>query len=285
MGRWVIRTPLSVLFWCWPPGPPERMTSISRSSVRISISTSSGSGRTATVAAEVWMRPWVSVCGDALDAMAAAFELEVAERPLAVEAERDLPEPAEFGGFHVEDLELPAHRLGEAAVHLVQVAGEQGRLVAPRAGPDLDDHRRVIGARLAVVEEVAEGLGVGLLALAEDRQLALGVRPHLGVGLGVEQGLGLLDLPAEVEVAAVQDRQLGERPRSFEQRGDPRDVGRDGRVEQGLLDFEEPLIVRLELLEHVSNPRPHGRAIRERASRTSRARSAEAKGNGPAGPS
>ena len=63
VGRWVIRTPLSVLFWCWPPGPPDRMTSIWRSSVRITISTSSGSGKTATVAVDVWIRPWASVSG------------------------------------------------------------------------------------------------------------------------------------------------------------------------------------------------------------------------------
>ena len=37
--------------------------SMRRSSGRISTSTSSASGITATVAAEVWMRPWVSVAG------------------------------------------------------------------------------------------------------------------------------------------------------------------------------------------------------------------------------
>ena len=57
VGRWKICTADSVRFTCWPPAPPERQGSIRRSSGRISTSTSSASGSTATVAAEVWMRP------------------------------------------------------------------------------------------------------------------------------------------------------------------------------------------------------------------------------------
>ena len=53
----------SVLLTCWPPAPCERMVSILRSSALISMSTSSTSGSTATVAAEVWMRPEASVSG------------------------------------------------------------------------------------------------------------------------------------------------------------------------------------------------------------------------------
>ena len=60
---WVIRTALSVVFTLWPPGPDERKTSIRRSLSSIFTSTSSASGSTATVAAEVWIRPWVSVAG------------------------------------------------------------------------------------------------------------------------------------------------------------------------------------------------------------------------------
>ena len=58
-----MRTALSVVFTLCPPGPDERKTSILRSLSSILTSTSSASGSTATVAAEVWMRPWVSVAG------------------------------------------------------------------------------------------------------------------------------------------------------------------------------------------------------------------------------
>ena len=60
----MIRTAESVVFTDWPPGPDERLTSIRRSlSSSISISFSSASGRTTTVAVEVWIRPDDSVAG------------------------------------------------------------------------------------------------------------------------------------------------------------------------------------------------------------------------------
>ena len=59
-----MRTAESVVLTDWPPGPDERLTSIRRSfSSSISISTSSASGMTTTVAVEVWMRPLDSVAG------------------------------------------------------------------------------------------------------------------------------------------------------------------------------------------------------------------------------
>ena len=63
VGIWVMRTAESVVLTLWPPGPPERMTSMRRSWSRMSTSVSSISGRTATVTALVWMRPWDSVAG------------------------------------------------------------------------------------------------------------------------------------------------------------------------------------------------------------------------------
>ena len=63
VGTWVMRTALSVVLTDCPPGPDARKTSIRRSRSSISTSTSSASGSTATVAAEVWMRPLDSVSG------------------------------------------------------------------------------------------------------------------------------------------------------------------------------------------------------------------------------
>ena len=86
VGRWVIRTAESVVLTDWPPGPDERLTSIRRSfSSSISISTSSASGMTTTVAVEVWIRPDDSVAGIALDAVDAALELEAAVGAVAVD--------------------------------------------------------------------------------------------------------------------------------------------------------------------------------------------------------
>jgi hypothetical protein len=70
---------------------------------------------------------------DPLDAVAAALELEVPERPLAADPERGLAQAPQLGRDELQRLELPAHLIGVAVVHLQEVAGEQGRLVA--AGP------------------------------------------------------------------------------------------------------------------------------------------------------
>src|SRR5436189_108950 len=48
VGRWVMRTALSVVFTDWPPGPLDRNTSMRRSFSSIWMSTSSASGSTAT---------------------------------------------------------------------------------------------------------------------------------------------------------------------------------------------------------------------------------------------
>ncbi len=58
-----MRTAESVVLTCCPPEPEARIVSMRMSLSWISTSTSSASGRTATVAAEVWMRPWLSVAG------------------------------------------------------------------------------------------------------------------------------------------------------------------------------------------------------------------------------
>ena len=64
VGKCVIRTAESVLLICWPPAPEARKVSILKSAGLIWISSiSSASGMTATVHAEVCIRPWVSVWG------------------------------------------------------------------------------------------------------------------------------------------------------------------------------------------------------------------------------
>ena len=51
------------MFTLCPPGPEEQKVSMRRSLASILTSTSSASGSTATVTAEVWMRPAASVAG------------------------------------------------------------------------------------------------------------------------------------------------------------------------------------------------------------------------------
>ena len=63
LGKCVMRTAEYVVFTDCPPGPEEQNVSMRKSFASILMSISSASGSTATVAAEVCMRPCYSVAG------------------------------------------------------------------------------------------------------------------------------------------------------------------------------------------------------------------------------
>ena len=79
-----------------------------------------------------------------------------------------------------QDLHLPALECGIALIHPEQVAGEQRRLVAAGAGPDLDDDIALVGGVLGQQQQAES-----LLRLAdpdiEHRALVLGQRLELAV--------------------------------------------------------------------------------------------------------
>src|SRR6476661_7661148 len=139
VGMWVMRIADSVLLTCWPPAPPARMVSMRKSSFLISTSTSSTSGITATVAADVWMRPCVSVSGTRCTRCTpdSNFSFENAPRP-CTSAMISLAADRAFAGR--DHLDLPALQAGEALVHPEQIAGEQRGLVAAGAGADFQHH-------------------------------------------------------------------------------------------------------------------------------------------------
>ena len=72
--------------------------------------------------------------------MGSALELEHRIGPLALDCEGHLLEAADLGRRLRDDLGPEAALLGVAGQHLEQVAGEEGRLVAPGPRPDLDEH-------------------------------------------------------------------------------------------------------------------------------------------------
>ena len=87
--------------------------------------------------------------GHALHAVGAALELEDRVGALALDREGHLLEAADLGGRLRERLGREAALLGVAGEHLVEVAGEQRRLVAPGPGADLDqDVLGVVGVAL-----------------------------------------------------------------------------------------------------------------------------------------
>ena len=83
--------------------------------------------------------------------------------------------PPASPGLKRDLLDLPALGAGVAGVHLVQVAGEQGRLVAAGAGPDLDDELSKSSRRID--QELVLDLGVERVALRpEGGEFLLGHR-------------------------------------------------------------------------------------------------------------
>ena len=90
--------------------------------------------------------------------MGAALVLHAAPHAVALEEERHLVVATHVRGVGAEQLELPAHALGVALVHVEQVLGEEVGLLAPLGPPDLDDHVLFV---------------VGVLGQEQDPQLLL----------------------------------------------------------------------------------------------------------------
>ena len=110
---------------------------------------------------------------------------------LGLHGDLDVLVAAELGLGGVDDLGLPADALGVAQVHAQQVAGEQGGLVAARAGLDLEDDVLVV-AGVARDEQQPQLLGELLALLLQ--LLDLGgevgvVGGELARGLDVVAGL------------------------------------------------------------------------------------------------
>jgi hypothetical protein len=139
-------------------------------------STSSASGITATVQAEVWMRPWVSV--------AAGFEFQFRIHAVADDAHDDFAVAAQVRRRLGHHFHLPAVAFGVAGVHAQQVAGKQGRLVTAGAGADLEEDVALVVLvlrqqhLLQLQVELAKA-SLGRVDLVLGKFLHLRVRQHL----------------------------------------------------------------------------------------------------------
>ena len=135
----------SVLLTCWPPAPEERNVSTLRSAGLISTSSiASTSGRIATVAAEVWMRPCASVSGTRCTRCVPDSNLSRENAPLAFDARDDFLVAAVLAVARREDLDAPAAPLGVARVHAEKIAGEDRGFVAAGAGAQLEEEIRFV---------------------------------------------------------------------------------------------------------------------------------------------
>lgn len=130
---------------------------------------------------------------NALHAMRAALELELAVGALAGNLEDDFLEAAEIALARVHQLDAPALGFREAGVHAVQIRREQRRLVAAGRAADLDDDVFVVVGILGQQQD-AHFLGKLLEARAELLELHLDHLAHLVVELLRLHRLGVLVL-------------------------------------------------------------------------------------------
>ena len=145
------------------------------------VACSSGSGSTATVQAEVWIRPWDSVSGTRC-AVRAGLELELGVDVVALDPGNHFLVATVLALVLRQRLDPPALALGVARIHAEQVAGEDRRLVATGAGTDLQEHvAAVVGilrqqhALQAVAEGSETAARFGDLLLGEVAQLRVAV--------------------------------------------------------------------------------------------------------------
>ena len=123
-----------------------------------------------------------------------------------------------LAGILAQHLDLPALRLGIAAVHAQQVAGEDRRLVAAGTGADLEKYVALV-ARIVRHQQPLQ-LGIVLLQARLTRaEFLLAQRAHVGIGVGQHvlcAGQFLLQTPIVGECrsgrlqASVLDREVPE---------------------------------------------------------------------------
>ena len=148
VGRWVIRTPLSVLFWCWPPGPPAH---------HVDLRGPRSGSRCRPPRARAGRRRWRPRCGSGPGSRSPARAGPGGRRSRTggggTPPRRVMPKttsrkpPSSVGTMSSGSNFQPIVSANRRYISY-EVAREQGRLVAAGAGADLDDQAGVVGAGL-----------------------------------------------------------------------------------------------------------------------------------------
>ena len=187
--------------------------------------------------------------GNALDAVHAGLELHDGVDAVALDLELDGLKAAGLAGAGIEHGGLPAARLAEALVHLVQIAGKDGRLVATGGGTDLDDGVLVVVGVARDEHVLNVFLELGKLGLVfGDVHLE-----HLfliGIGGIVEHFLGGLDVIERADVLTRGGDEVGLVCVLLVETRELLDIGGDGWVGKLLLELLVGLDDLFELVAH-----------------------------------
>ena len=133
---------------------------------------------------------------NALHAMHAALELHDGINLVALHLELNFLIAASIGGAHIHSFGLPTLRIAEAQVHLVQIACENGGLVATGGSANLDDDVFLIGG-VARDEHVLDFLFKRRKLRFGGSDSFLGELAHVGI---VEHFLRIVDVVARLKV-------------------------------------------------------------------------------------
>ena len=145
---------------------------------------------------------------NALHAVHAGLELHLRVDLVALDAERDFLEAAALGLVGVDLLDLPLLEVGVARVHAVEVAREDGGLVAAGARADLDDDVLVVVGVARKQHDLELFLELGQRRL-ELLDLLGGELLHVLIALGAQDFLRLVELLRGAEVLAGLLGELG----------------------------------------------------------------------------
>jgi hypothetical protein len=141
-----------------------------------------------------------------------------------------------------------------AAIHLVEVADKEGRLVAPRPGPQFHDAAGAV-CILVVGAEVEQFVPLLLPSLPQAGQLRLS--QILQVGIGAGRHLDMLgDFAFERHELAILERQAGERAMLAGTGRQPRLIGEHHRIDKRAFEFLKPGKLGFELIAHGSGEPP-----------------------------
>ena len=137
--------------------------------------------------------------GHALHTVHARFELHDRIHVIALDLELNLFIAAGLGRRNVHGLHLPSVGLAETHVHLVQIAREDGRLVAAGGGTNLNDDVLLVGGIRGDEHELDIFLELRELRLGRRNGL-LGEFLHVGIGKHL---FGVIDVVARLDILAA----------------------------------------------------------------------------------
>ena len=170
------------------------------------------------------MRPCASVTGNALHPMHAALILQPRECAATAHLEDDFLEAAAARLAVAEHLGLEAMLVGPPHIHAEEIIRKQRRLIAARAGPDLDDDILLVQRVFRHQEQVKLLLARRLLGF-EARHLGAGHLGQLGIALVSGHAVRVGQLGLGCPVGAVDRYHILDLGLLAAEVGQPRRVG------------------------------------------------------------